>query len=108
MNASAVERTNLLLLRILKNNGVNFSETAQHIIDRKDNPEQSLTFISALGILVSKFTDYIKEHLTRSSTKGVGFDAKAFNSIKNQLKDVKSEACINQKQEKNNSSSSSF
>ncbi|KTD52655.1 ankyrin repeat-containing protein [Legionella quinlivanii] len=87
----AVEHTNIMLLRDLQKHGVEFSPTAQKIIDRKEHKE--FTVIESLGIGILKFADFLKDifvnNVSYSKIKGVNYDCKLFKSIKEELQSVK-------------------
>ncbi|MCE3044243.1 YopT-type cysteine protease domain-containing protein [Legionella sp. 16cNR16C] len=91
LSLSAVEHTNILLLRDLQRHGVEFSPAAQMIIDRKEQKE--LTVVESLGIAILKFADFLKDvivnNVSYSKIKGVNYDSKMFKSIKEELQAVK-------------------
>ncbi|MBI2785454.1 MAG: hypothetical protein HYX60_03760, partial [Legionella longbeachae] len=59
MNTTSVEKTDLSIVRTLKSCGVNFSETAKRIIEIKET--RPVGYVLPIGIMLSKFTDFIKE-----------------------------------------------
>ncbi|MBA2656765.1 MAG: hypothetical protein H0U70_07235 [Tatlockia sp.] len=61
MSPSLVERTDIFILHNLKSNSVHFSDTAQAVIERKEN--RSIGFLLPIGIMLNKFTDFINESL---------------------------------------------
>ena len=96
MDAQATARTNLLILRQLK--GVTFSETALDIIAKKEH--QKLGVLQSLGIIISKYTCFIKEvlHLSDKKKQGISIvPSKEDNisndhSIKDELNKIKDSA----------------
>lgn len=61
MSVSAVERTNLHILRQLQNYGVPFSDMSKAVFEQKEHHFVGLKRI--LGIFLCKFTDFLKELL---------------------------------------------
>ncbi|QLZ70540.1 MULTISPECIES: ankyrin repeat domain-containing protein [Legionella] len=87
MSVSAVEKTDLYVLRQLQAHGVPFSETAKVAIDAKEH--QSVKLGLRISIVLHKFTDLIHS--------GVTYDHAHFKEIKDKLSTVKNELQENQK-----------
>ncbi|MFT4059511.1 MAG: hypothetical protein QM652_08180 [Legionella sp.] len=87
MDTWAVERTNITLLNLLKEKGMEFSSAAQKVIDYKN--QKSLTFIDSLGIAVAKFTDFIKDNLFNRKAQGVTYEPRLFKQMKQSSQESK-------------------
>ncbi|HAU1151127.1 TPA: ankyrin repeat domain-containing protein [Legionella pneumophila] len=91
MSVSAVERTNLHILRQLQNYGVPFSGMSKAAFEQKEHRLVGLRLI--LGIFLCKFTDFFKEillndcgiHCHRSEDNGV---KKSFFALPKRLVEV--------------------
>lgn len=59
MNLGSVERTDISILRALKDCGVPFSKNADYIFDKKES--RATGYLLPMGIMLNKFTDYVKE-----------------------------------------------
>lgn len=86
MTTTAVEKTNLSILRDLKEKGVTFSATAEGVIARKE--KRPIGWVLSAGILLSKFTDFCKEILYADQEK---YKIEQFYSYKERLAQNKNE-----------------
>lgn len=87
MSTSAVERTDLSILRSLKSCGVTFSKSAEGVIDHKE--KRPIGYLLPIGIMLNKFTDFIKETLLQRDE--MKENIKNFKELKKQTTELQSE-----------------
>ncbi len=88
MSASAVRKADLSILKQLQEKGFVFSEIAKGIMDKKEH--RSVGILLTIGIMLSKFTDYIKE--TFLKTESVKQDIEKFKQFKSAQRALREEA----------------
>lgn len=85
MNINSVERTDLSILRKLKECGVQFSKNAEYIFDKKES--RAVGYLLPIGIMLNKFTDFVKETLLQQSE--VKTSIKKYQGFKKTYTEVK-------------------
>lgn len=83
MTVLATSRTNLLLLHDLRDHGMLFSEKATQVIAKKEH--QALGIFAQLGIVISRYTDFIKEYFSDNKEKGVSISIETTKNMKGML-----------------------
>ncbi|CEG57264.1 hypothetical protein [Legionella fallonii] len=88
MSTTAVEKTDLSILRQLKESGVTFSKTAEGVINQKE--QRPVGLLLKMGIMLHQFTDFIKETIFQSNE--VQNNIRNFMKAKNSVTELKSNA----------------
>ncbi|WP_298624570.1 hypothetical protein [uncultured Legionella sp.] len=87
MGINQVEQTDLSILRNLIANGVKFSETAQAVIDLKE--DRPIGFLLPIGIMLNKITDFFKESVPVWDNNSIIANVRNFKELKKQCVDIK-------------------